>query len=193
MEIAESQPSADLLLIGDSHLARLDKKQLSTIQGTVLNCATAGSNSFDLLVAARLLAALHAPAAALSAGSNDAASWKIVDCVTFERHLDDACSYLRGEALALVLPPITPTDPLSDPRDVRPFKEAIARVAARYAATLIDLEFLVRSDDAVELTDGVHMNSLGQARLCSELRCLVQTTSAANEPVPTLAAGDLRS
>ncbi|PZG12145.1 GDSL-type esterase/lipase family protein [Nonomuraea aridisoli] len=103
---------ADVMLFGDSMLARFTKDRIQHLErelggtATVYNCAAGGWDSSDGVRRAPLLARYDWDAVVLSFGANDCAPWK---CVPIERFAENVAAIARafaGARRVAFLPPV---------------------------------------------------------------------------------------
>ena len=163
-----------VLLMGDSHLAKLDRRHLQQLrvltddQRLIVNHAAGGSTVLDLLPEIELGALLPQDRIVISVGTNDYAPWKRVPLDQFQVAVDELLDRLRHHRLTVVLPP--PVDAqrqiaagrtdLRTEQERAPYAAALEAVAAARQAEIVAI-----TADGVHAADGVHLNGAGYDRL----------------------------
>jgi lysophospholipase L1-like esterase len=162
-----------LVLLGDSFFARLHRADCTRLETAsvqpVINAATGGMNSRELVVQASVLADLDVNFI-ISIGMNDAAPWKCVPLDEFRQNIEKVVSVLSPQRVAFLVPP-----PVSDVKQPGPDKRnnetltqyaaVIHNVARETNTGLIDCTeaFRMFTEQAVDYhtPDGVHLNDVG--------------------------------
>ncbi|MBF8184279.1 hypothetical protein ITP53_00650 [Nonomuraea sp. K274] len=102
----------DLMLFGDSMLARFTKARIRHLErelhgtATVYNCAAGGWDSSDGVRCAPMLARPGWDVVVVSFGANDCAPWKRVPIDRFAENIDAIAEAFDGAHLVAFLPPV---------------------------------------------------------------------------------------
>jgi lysophospholipase L1-like esterase len=168
---------ARVLLVGDSHLARLGPT-VPALGEEVTNVARGGAFAHDLAgQVARRGTARH-DLVVLSVGTNDAAPWKQVPLPQFEHTLTDLVAGLRCPVV-LVSPPGVAESRLVRAHDrtsevVGQYAGRAARVVLAAGGRVVDTPAVIAplGDDAY-LDDGVHLGPAAYALLLPALATAV--------------------
>lgn len=173
----------EVLLLGDSHLARVRRARLRRLEAAadrrVLNAAVGGTSTLELARQVEEVPAVDV--ALLSVGTNDAAPWKQVPLDRF------------GESLAALLPRIdavrvvyvgspgvdegrlTRTNDRTNSR-LREYVEVAAEVVTAHGGAFLDTAaLLVAVEEDVFEDDGVHLNRAGYDRLLPALAAFARS------------------
>lgn len=177
----------DLVLLGDSHLARVRKARLRALEQAtglrVVNLAVGGATAPDLAV--QVSEVRDPGVVAISVGTNDAAPWKQVPHVEFERALGAAVAALDGVALVHLGSPGVDEVRLPGPGDrtnarIATYDDTARRTVTGAGGASVDLRaaLLATGEDCFEL-DGVHLDHRGYRVLLDELARTVLAVRAA--------------
>jgi lysophospholipase L1-like esterase len=168
---------SEVLLLGDSHLARVRGERTRHIEREtnrrVVNAAVGGANSLDL---ARQLNS-HRPAdtVVVSVGTNDAAPWKEVPLPRFRRELTRLLSDLPEARLIYLTSPGVRERRLTGPGDrtnaaIQRYSDAAVKIFAEHGGTTLDVRFALSGMSfEVHEPDGVHLTHRAYERLLTEL------------------------
>lgn len=172
-----------VLLLGDSHLAKMDKPLVTALEDligdtVVHNAAMGGADSADVARRAPLLARIPWDAVVVSVGTNDLAPWKQLPIPEFTANLRRTLDLFGSSRVVVVGPP--PVDDRAQTGRyrrstalVRAYAAAAEQVADETAASFLDLAAVL--DAAAEqglpahLGDGVHLSPAGYALLVPAL------------------------
>lgn len=171
-------PRSALELLGDSHLARLDVRQVAQLEAEleslrpaawqVRNAATGGSSGVHLRMRCGLAMQVPASAFVVSVGTNDAASWKRVPLDAFSVDLTAAVTALGAHRTVVVGAP-----PVDEARhrpgqvrrntEVAQYARAARDVAAATGAVFLDSAAALRAcaPEMIHDDDGVHLSGAG--------------------------------
>lgn len=177
-----------VVLLGDSHLARLRRDLPGLGDGEIVNAAEGGAVAADLVPQAARVGVGSADVAVVSVGTNDAAPWKQVP---LDRTLDDVRRFLGrppARRLVYLAPPGVDGARLTGEGDrtaevVSGYAEAISALFAARHAVVVDTPTLlapIGSDAFAD--DGVHLSGRGYALVVPALRQAV--AAAARRPDP---------
>jgi lysophospholipase L1-like esterase len=168
---------SEVLLLGDSHLARIRGQRTRRLEREtkrrVINAAVGGANSLDL--AQQVNDQQTADTVVVSVGTNDAAPWKEVPLLYFKRALTTLLADLPGtRPIYLASPGVDERRPTS-PGDrtnaaIGRYTTAAAEIFADHGGTTLDLRSALsgQSFEAYE-SDGVHLTHRAYERLLTEL------------------------
>lgn len=167
-----------VVLLGDSHLAKLDRPRLQRLSGLipgapfVVDHATGGSTVLDVLTEVEHGAFLPQDRIVVSVGTNDSASWKRVPLHRFRSAVDDVVSRLRHHRLVLLAPP--PVDAalqiasgrehVRTEREREPYAAVLEEAAAAHGARVVAVAGV-----GIHAADGVHLNDAGMDLLIRRL------------------------
>jgi lysophospholipase L1-like esterase len=167
----------DMLLLGDSHLARIRRARLRRLEAAgghrVSNVAIGGASVLEL--DDQLDGAPSAAVALVSVGTNDAAPWKQVPLETFARTLAGALPRVPASRLVYVGSPGVAEERLAGANDrtnarLREYVDVAAETVRAYGGEFLDTAaLLARVDDDVFEDDGVHLNKAGYDVLLAAL------------------------
>lgn len=159
----------NILLFGDSLLARMNKKlvvELESLVGDaiVYNCATGGFNTRDALRRVAYLSLLQPDVVIFSLGANDVAPWKTI--TSKDEYLQNMQTIFEAfkDSRKLVL--ICPDVQLNDPVQTDEFNTALHEYSQALQALMNDETFKVVDANEVlaplsgdyHAEDGLHMN-----------------------------------
>ncbi|MGW5361771.1 SGNH/GDSL hydrolase family protein [Actinopolymorpha pittospori] len=168
---------SEVLLLGDSHLARIRGERTRHVEREtnrrVVNAAVGGANSLDL---ARQLNG-HRPAdtVVVSVGTNDAAPWKEVPLARFGMELTRLLADLPESRLIYLTSPGVDDRRLTGPGDrtnavVQRYSAAAAKIFAEHGGTTLDVRSTLSGVSfEVYESDGVHLTHRAYERLLTEL------------------------
>lgn len=160
-----------VLLLGDSHLARLGPADLARLGSQVTNAAVGGANAGDL---AGQLAGVADPASCdvvvVSVGTNDAAPWKQLPIAESERALADLVATLRLPLVYVASPGVDEArlERSTDRTDavLADYSRAAAAVAAAAGGAVVDTPALLASlGGRAFVDDGLHLTTAAYAVL----------------------------
>lgn len=151
-----------VVLLGDSHLARV-RRDLTRIGPVVLNAAVGGSFAGDLVPQARSAGITTRDVVVVSVGTNDAAPWKAVPAVAFQRQIEEFLT--RVPETDLVYVSLPGVDELRLTGSGTRTNEVMARYAAAAsillersgASTIQTRQLLAPLGTAAFTDDGVHL------------------------------------
>lgn len=186
-----------VVLLGDSHLARLRRDLARLGDGEVVNAAEGGGFASDLLPQARRVEVGASDVVVVSVGTNDAAPWKQVP---LERVLGEVRAFLAEvpvDRLVYVLPPGVDEARLTGVGDrtqelLAGYGQAISELLAERRAVIVDTPALLADvgPDAFA-DDGLHLSGLGYGALVPALRDAIAAAVGDATPVPAAVGGDV--
>jgi lysophospholipase L1-like esterase len=175
-----------LLLLGDSHLARIRRARLRRLEASsghrALNAAVGGSSVLD--VADQLGGLPPAEVAVLSVGTNDAAPWKQVPIETFRTTLAALLPRVPALRLVYVGSPGVDEQRLTGSNDrtnhrIAEYVDTAAETVLRQGGEFLDTaHLLAQVDGDVFEDDGVHLNKAGYDALLPALAARVAGSPA---------------
>ena len=181
---------SEVLLLGDSHLARIRGERTRRIEREtrcrVINAAVGGANSLDLADQAN--GHRSADTVVVSVGTNDAAPWKEVPLLYFERALASLLAGLPGARLIYITSPGVDERRLVGPGDrtntaIRRYTTVAARIFADHGGTTLDVRFALSGlRFEVYEPDGVHLTHLAYEHVLTELVHWIGPTPHADVP-----------
>ena len=168
---------SEVLLLGDSHLARIRGERTRRIEREtsrrVINAAVGGANSLDL--AHQLDGHRPADTVVVSVGTNDAAPWKEVPLPHFKRALTRLLGGLPGARLIYLTSPGVDERRLTGSGDrtnaaIQRYSAAAAKIFADHGGTTLDVRFALSGMRfEVYESDRVHLAQRAYERLLTEL------------------------
>lgn len=180
-----------VLLIGDSHLARLNrieegdpgrffKRELPSIE--IVDLSSGGANVRDGYEALSEYTLEKEGLAFVMFGTNDAASWKQVPIDEFKSKYSEIVKTLSSKKVktVVVTPPPVDTDKQTPPgrsnETLNQYSEVVRKVANNSGVVLIDLFTLISIEmkkNDIHLKDGVHLDRDGYKILINEMKKLI--------------------
>src|SRR5947207_3307041 len=99
-----------IVLFGDSLFKNMSKHLIQKLEekipgSDVYNCAVGGWDSNDCVEKAPYIARLKPDVVAISLGTNDASSWKLVDLEAFKQNVPNIIDTFAGSKFIYFLPP----------------------------------------------------------------------------------------
>lgn len=174
-----------IVLLGDSHLARLDH-DLDRIGGSgheVANHAMGGSIAVDLAAQAVAADLRSDDTVVISIGTNDAAEWRPTEVETFEPTLATFLADLDVAHLVLVTSPGTDESRLGDtgpgfpPDQIATYAAAAGRLGRASGAAVVDAAVVLAPlGGRAFLDDGVHLAPDGYDVLLPVIAAAVSNT-----------------
>jgi lysophospholipase L1-like esterase len=158
------------VLIGDSHLARV-RRALSILGDDVRNAAVGGASSLGLLDQAASAGAGEHDVVVVSVGTNDAAPWKGVPLIGFERTLTAFLSSVTAHGWVYVAPPGVAETRLNRSGDrsnrvMDDYRTAAIKAFEEVGARVVRTDLLVGPlGDSAFAPDGLHLNAAGYRAL----------------------------
>ncbi|MBA3783183.1 SGNH/GDSL hydrolase family protein [Nocardioides sp. InS609-2] len=152
-----------VLLLGDSHLARIQPDDLTRIAAEVTNAAISGSFATDLADQVAGVADLASyDVVVIGVGTNDAAPWKQVPIETSERALADAVVRLPQRIVYVASPGVDETrlKRVADRTNevLADYSRVAADVVAAAGGSVVDTPAVLASlGSAAFVDDGVHL------------------------------------
>jgi lysophospholipase L1-like esterase len=178
-----SSARRQVVLLGDSHLARLSRDAIDRLEraigggATVHDHAFGGANSLDVLRRAPFEARAAEAVFVLSVGANDLAPWKQVDLGRFSAAVTETLRIL-GAARVVLLAPL-PVDEHRQRRVrgaeartnalVTAYADAVRRIASASGARVLDLGPRLAATDDPFTEDGVHLGESGTELLLAAI------------------------
>jgi lysophospholipase L1-like esterase len=170
---------SDVMLFGDSMLARFTKPRIQSLErelggtATVYNCAAGGWDSSDGVARAPLLGRLDWAAVVLSFGANDCAPWKRVAIDRFAENLDAIVAAFDGARLLAFLPPVIEERPDSGSgsrtnRELDAYREVLRAAVGADACLDTDRTLAAAGTPCLE-EDGLHLTDAGYTILIPAL------------------------
>lgn len=180
-----------VLLLGDSHLAKLSKPSVTTLENligdvVVHNAAMGGADSADVARRAPLLAQISWDGVVISVGTNDLAPWKRVPVPDFTDNLRLVLTvFARARVVVLGPPPVDETLQVGSCRRtadlVHVYAAAARQIADDLHATFLDIAALlnagVERGSPTHVTDGVHLSPASYDQLLPALAHALQATT----------------
>jgi hypothetical protein len=183
-----------VLLVGDSHLARVGGARLLRLDRAagcrVVNGAVGGANVLDL--EGQLRRFRPAGIVVISIGTNDAAPWKRVPLPAFRAGVAQTLGGLMGSRLIYVAPLGVDEVRLTGPGDrlnaeVRRYASVVIEMVSSVGGTVIDLADVLSGirPDAFE-ADGVHLTTVAYGVVVQVLGEAIATIQRSAEVIDSL-------
>jgi lysophospholipase L1-like esterase len=166
----------NIVLFGDSHLARLDKAYLEYLEqgvehAIVYNCATGGYTSIDGVTRASYIAQLHPDIVVFSFGANDVSPWKVItpkaEFLSNMHSIFAAFEHSRKIIIA------SPDVSVANTQQTLEYNERIHDYRKDLHSddvTLIDAnQILAGSGEPYHIEDGVHLNHDANVKILDAL------------------------
>jgi lysophospholipase L1-like esterase len=173
-----------VVLLGDSHLARLDPPDLLAPEGVrVLNAAEGGAGAGDLIGQARGVGVNGDDVLVVSVGTNDAAPWKLLAIGDFTDALRGFLDEVGPARLVLLVPPGVDEARLAGHGDrtnrgVAAYAERAASLFGAADAHVLEAwALLAPLQQRAFVDDGVHLSDEGYDVLVPALREAIATVA----------------
>jgi lysophospholipase L1-like esterase len=163
-------PGVATVLIGDSHLARI-RRDLPILGSRVRNAAEGGASAACLSVQASSAGIDEHEVVVVSVGTNDAAPWKGVPLMDFERTLTAFLSSVKAHGWVYVAPPGVVETRLNRTGDrsnrvMEDYRTAAIKAFEQVGARVVRTDLLVGPlGDSAFAPDGLHLNAAGYRAL----------------------------
>lgn len=162
-----------IVLYGDSILAYLDKKKITSLEQAVshetivYNCSTGGFNTGDALNRAEFISKLSADIFVLSFGLNDSAPWKQVSLDEFKENLEKMIKIFGSEKVVFMAPPLIDEDKQEGDEKrtnslLLEYINVTKQIAESNNCRFVDINpALETATEEIHIEDGVHLTDLG--------------------------------
>jgi lysophospholipase L1-like esterase len=173
-----------VVLLGDSHLARVEAPDLLAPEGVpVLKAAEGGAGAGDLIGQARGAGVRGDDVLVVSVGTNDAAPWKLLAIDDYTDALRDFLDEVRPSRLVLLVPPGVDEARLAGHADrtnrgVATYAERAASLFGAAGAHVLEAwALLAPLQQRAFVDDGVHLSDAGYDVLVPALREAIATAA----------------
>jgi len=186
-ELIDLGTARRILLIGDSHLAKIDRARAEALRAAVdghpavLNRAIGGSTVLDVLAELDADPPRVTDAVVVSVGTNDLAPWKRVAPAVFASAFAAVIDRLRSRTTVVLLPPRF--DPASQTArgaertrteaDRAPYVGIIRRVCEAHGVPVVEPQ------GGGSTTDGVHLPEEAYAELLPRIAAVLASSTSA--------------
>lgn len=177
-----------VVLLGDSHLARLRRDLAGLHDGTVVNGAEGGATTADLLPQALSVSVGPEDLVVVSVGTNDTAPWKQVPLGQVLQDVQAFLAAISVRRLVYLVPPGVDEErlrPAGDRtnEDVAAYAAAISGLFAQRQAVVVDAPTLLAPVGPVAFADdGLHLSGCGYDVVVPALRQAIGVALEAPPP-----------
>lgn len=173
-----SVPSVRVVLLGDSHLARV-RRDLPVLGPRVRNAAVGGATSLDLLAQAAAAGAGEEDVVVVSVGTNDAAPWKQVPVARFAEAVDRCLESVPARGWVWVTPPGVDESRSGDRTNavLDEYRDTAASACSGAGARVVRAEEVIRPlVSAAFARDGLHLGGRAYDLLLPAIAAAVRAT-----------------